>query len=201
MGGSAVGIGYWATPTAAPERKNLRVVLAISANFGRRAVNRKSREFAVERFGSPGAIRTYDPWVNAGRSQGPIPRKQNHGKMFPEINIAMPTLTNEIITAALLGFEEQKRRIDAQIAELRAILTVGAKELRPLSAPQRPRRRLSAATRKAMAEGQRKRWASKTSVEPPALTKPKRKMSAAGKAAIVAALKKRWAAKRAEAKK
>ena len=30
----------------------------------------------------------------------------------------LPKLTNEIIDAAILGFEEQKRRIDAQIAEL-----------------------------------------------------------------------------------
>src|ERR1035441_8235409 len=34
----------------------------------------------------------------------------------------MPTkLTTEIITAAILGFEEQKRHIDAKIAELRAM--------------------------------------------------------------------------------
>jgi hypothetical protein len=37
----------------------------------------------------------------------------------------MPTkLTPEIISAAILGFEEQKRHIDANIAELRAILIV-----------------------------------------------------------------------------
>jgi hypothetical protein len=36
----------------------------------------------------------------------------------------MPTkLTPEIISAAILGFEEQKRHIDANIAELRAILS------------------------------------------------------------------------------
>jgi hypothetical protein len=58
---------------------------------------------------------------------------------------------------------------------------------------------MSAATRKAMAEGQRRRWAAAngatTAPEVPA--KPKRKLSAAGRTAIVAALNKRWAAKRA----
>ena len=39
----------------------------------------------------------------------------------------MPThkLTAEILNAAILGFEEQKRRIDTQIAELRAMLHGG----------------------------------------------------------------------------
>ena len=35
--------------------------------------------------------------------------------------MADPKLTNEIIDAAILGFEEQKRRIDAQIAELQGM--------------------------------------------------------------------------------
>ena len=34
----------------------------------------------------------------------------------------MPTLTREIIEAAIAGFESQKQRIDAQISELRAML-------------------------------------------------------------------------------
>lgn len=33
-----------------------------------------------------------------------------------------PKLTAEIITAAILGFEEQKRHIDTKIGELRALL-------------------------------------------------------------------------------
>jgi hypothetical protein len=111
----------------------------------------------------------------------------------------MPKLTNEIINAAILGFEEQKSRIDAQIAELRAMLpaapTAGA------GPGHKPRRKMSTAGRKAIAEAQRKRWASKKSPEEKSpASKPKRKMSAAGKANIVAALKKRWAAKKAAAK-
>jgi hypothetical protein len=35
--------------------------------------------------------------------------------------MAIPKLTNEIVDAAILGFEEQKRRIDAQIAELQGL--------------------------------------------------------------------------------
>ena len=37
-------------------------------------------------------------------------------------DIAMPTLTIENINAAIVGFEEQKRRPDEQIAELRSLL-------------------------------------------------------------------------------
>jgi hypothetical protein len=113
-----------------------------------------------------------------------------------------PKLTNEIVTAAIRGFEEQKRAIDAQIAELRSMLSGGTKETAAAAEPaRRPRRKMSAAGRKAIALAQRKRWAAKNgesgAAKPPA-SKPRRKMSAAGKANIVAALKKRWAAKKAE---
>jgi hypothetical protein len=119
----------------------------------------------------------------------------------------MPTkLTHEIITAAIEGFEAQKTRIDAQIAELRAVLTGGSTE--PAAKPEPPkrkRRKMSAAGRKAIAEAQRKRWAaSKKAAQPSApevASKPKRKLSAAGRKAIIAATKKRWALKRAEAAK
>jgi hypothetical protein len=44
----------------------------------------------------------------------------------------MPTkLTAEIITAAIEGFESQKRRIDDQIAELHALLPGGPAETAP----------------------------------------------------------------------
>jgi hypothetical protein len=127
-----------------------------------------------------------------------------------------PKLTKEMVAAAILGFEEQKRGIDAQIAGLRAFLSGEPAESAaptPVST-KRPRRKISAAGRKAMAEAQRKRWAAikgkpapqasaKPTVTPPskAAPKPKRKLSAAGRAAIIAATKKMWAAKRAAAKK
>ena len=116
------------------------------------------------------------------------------------------------LLAAIEGFEAQKRRIDAQIADLRQMLDGGHSEAAaPPEAPKGRRRKLSAAARKRIGDAQRKRWAeSKRPSEPPsqpaALSetpkrKRKRRLSAAGKAAIVAALKKRWAAKKAAAVK
>jgi len=114
-------------------------------------------------------------------------------------------LTPEIIIAAIDGFQAQKTRIDAQIADLRAMLPGGRTETAATpEAPSGKRRKLTAAVRKRMGEAQRKRWAeSKGEPESPSETvtaKPKRKMSAAGRKAISEATKKRWAAKRAAAK-
>src|SRR4249920_521842 len=102
----------------------------------------------------------------------------------------MPThkLAPEILIAAIEGFEQQKLRIDAQIAELRAMLPGGPTE--PAAAPQvqkGKRRKMSAAARKRIGDAQRKRWAEskKPSEAPsqPAATagapKRKRKLSAA----------------------
>jgi hypothetical protein len=110
----------------------------------------------------------------------------------------MAQLTNEIIDAAIEGFEAQKRRIDDQIAALRSMKSGVA----PRS---NGRRQMSAAGREAIAEAQRRRWAEKRGEAVPAKSakfrRKKRVLSAAGRAAIVAALKKRWAAKKAAAKK
>jgi hypothetical protein len=109
-----------------------------------------------------------------------------------------PKLTNAIVEAAIFGFEEQKKKIDAQIAELRNLFS--GKPSEPNAEPVTGRRHMSAAARKKIAAAQRKRWAeAKSKTEAPA--KPKRKLSEAGKAAIIAATKKRWAAKRAAEKK
>jgi len=117
-----------------------------------------------------------------------------------------PKLNAEIIAAAIEGFESQKRRIDAQIGELRAMLSGSRTE--GTAAPEVPRRKrkVSAAARRRMAEGQKKRWAAiKAESEKPKSAarpepgKPKRKMSAAGRRAISEATKRRWALKRAEA--
>jgi len=116
-----------------------------------------------------------------------------------------PKLTNEIIAAAIHGFEAEKKRIDSKIAELRALRTGGpAESAAAPDAPKQHRRKMSAATRKAMAEGQRRRWAASkvaSAGAPEVVSKPKRKLSAAGRKAIGAATKKRWALKRAEAAK
>jgi hypothetical protein len=114
----------------------------------------------------------------------------------------MPTqkFNTAILLAAIEGFEQQKVRIDAQIAELRAMLP-GQPVVTP-DAPIAKRRPMSAAARKRMSDAQRKRWAgSSPALVTPEPTKPKRKLSATGRAAIVAALKKRWAAKKAAALK
>jgi DnaK suppressor protein len=117
-----------------------------------------------------------------------------------------PKLTPQIINAAILGFEEQKRHIDTQIAELRAMLPGDRTEpaVTP-EAPIRKRRKFSAAARRRMKEAQQLRWAEIRGESEPSApatsepSKPKRKLSKAGKAAIVAATKARWERVRAEA--
>ena len=124
----------------------------------------------------------------------------------------MPTkLTTEILTAAVLGFEEQKRRIDTKIAELRATLSGGPAN--PAATPEatsRKRKKFSAAARRKMAQSQKLRWAKiRGESEPsapaaPEAPKPKRRISEEGMKRIIAATKKRWRlqkAKSATAKK
>jgi hypothetical protein len=116
----------------------------------------------------------------------------------------MAKLTNTIIEAAIAGFEAQKKSIDAQIAELRGMLT-GA----PVAADEAPargtRRKFSAAARKRMREAQKARWAkirgeSAAPAKAPAkAAKQKSGITAAGRKALSIAMKKRWAAKKAAA--
>jgi hypothetical protein len=120
----------------------------------------------------------------------------------------MPTrrFTKSMVAAAILGFEEQKRQIDVEIAELRAMdsQTEPASSKSATAPAKRSKRKMSAATRKAMALAQQKRWAAKKAESEPeatVATKPKRKLSAAGKKRIIAASKRYWAEKRAAAKK
>ena len=120
----------------------------------------------------------------------------------------MPTkLTHEIITAAILGFEEQERHIDTRITELRAVLTGGpAAPATTPEPPTRKRKKFSAASRRKMAMAQKARWAIlKGESEPsapatPKTPKPKRRISKEGMARIIAATKKRWRLQRAAAK-
>ena len=112
-------------------------------------------------------------------------------------------LTNEIIVAAIEGFEAQKKRLDAQIADLRSLLIGGTTEP-AASSEEVPRKsgKFSDATKLKMKEAQKRRWARiKGESEPAAPTlvpvKPKRQMSEAGRKAIADATRKRWAAKKA----
>ncbi len=116
-------------------------------------------------------------------------------------------LTPEILTAAIEGFESQKRRLDEEIAELRQMLDGNQSQVAvPAQPTKRKRRRMSAAARARIAEAQRRRWAESKkhqspSKSPSETSKPKRKLSAAGRKRIIEATKARWARVRAEAAK
>jgi hypothetical protein len=119
----------------------------------------------------------------------------------------MAKLTPEILNAAIEGFEEQKKRIDAQLVELRQMLEGGPASRAAEPEAVSPKRKISAAARRRMALGQQKRWAaiksgaqstSPITSEPP---QTKRRISEEGMKRIIAATKKRWALKKAEAAK
>ena len=114
-------------------------------------------------------------------------------------------LNPQIIAAAIEGFESQKKRLDAQIRELRAMLNGGRTKSAAAEPPKRKRRRINAARRKRIAEAQRKRWAETKQQSAPSLqivtpeaSQRKRRLSAAGRKRIIEATKRRWALKRAE---
>jgi hypothetical protein len=112
---------------------------------------------------------------------------------------------------ALVGYSAQRDEVVRKMADIERQLGVRSKQAKlPATAPAaeaKPKHKISAAGRRAIAEAQKKRWAeSKKSAGAPAKAaskagKPKRRLSQAGRAAIVAALKKRWAAKKALVKK
>ena len=110
-------------------------------------------------------------------------------------------LPTDILAAALIGFEVQKNRIEARIAEIKQLLDGGRSEPAPSSEIRKPRKKRSAAVRRKMALAQRARYAKLRQASAPPQTvasKPKkRKLSAAGRKAIIAATKKRWAAVKA----
>lgn len=120
----------------------------------------------------------------------------------------MAKLTNTMIEAAIYGFEAQKKDIDTQIAELRAMMTGGtlASNGNEEASDKPKRRKRSAAVRQRMREAQQLRWAKiKGKAEAPAkktvakASRPKPKFSAAARKALSIAMKKRWAAKKAAA--
>ncbi len=105
------------------------------------------------------------------------------------------------LRAALIGYESEKSKIEAAIAEIQGQLghrgqgrPKAGVEGEGHSAPKR--RTMSASARRRIAVAQRKRWAALKNAQaaPP---KPKRKLSAAGRRAIIEATKKRWSAIRA----
>jgi hypothetical protein len=112
-------------------------------------------------------------------------------------------LNPQIIAAAIEGFESQRKRLDAQIRELRTMLNGGRTES-AAEPPKRKRRRASAVRPKRIAEAQRRRWVAKQRSAPtlqivtPEAPKRKRRLSAAGRKRIIEATKRRWVLKRAE---
>ena len=64
-------------------------------------------------------------------------------------------LSHDIITAAIAGYEVQKESINSKIAELRNMLD---HRYATAEAPK-PKRKISAASRRRMALAQKKRWA------------------------------------------
>jgi len=116
----------------------------------------------------------------------------------------MPQLTNEIILAAIAGFEQQKKHVDEEIARLRAMLS-GGRTAASAETPRR-RRKLSAEARRRMRDAQRARWArvrgeSAGSAKAKPSTRTKRRLSEAGRQAIIAATKRRWRLQKAGGKK
>jgi len=108
---------------------------------------------------------------------------------------------NEILEAALIGFQHLRDQVEQKIAALRSQIGAPAAAREALShkaaAGSAPKKRtMSAAARKRIALAQKKRWAAYkaeqgTTAKP---VKAKRVLSAAGRARIIAATKKRWAA-------
>jgi len=116
--------------------------------------------------------------------------------------MAIRKTDEDILTAAIAGFEAQKSRINERIDELRGQLNGGASKF-PAEEPtkRRGRRRMSAAARKRIPEAQRKRWAAQKGEAQPSKSpaeKPKRRLSAAGRRNIIEATRRRWALVRAQ---
>jgi hypothetical protein len=115
------------------------------------------------------------------------------------------TLTNEIIDAAIEGFEAQRRRIDDRIAELRSMRN-GSSAASPSKGDTAPRKRkFSPDAIRRMREAQQQRWAKVRGEAGPSTpgasqpAKKKRRLSPQGRKAIQEALRRRWAQKRADA--
>jgi hypothetical protein len=109
----------------------------------------------------------------------------------------MPTqkLSEEILAAALEGYEARKARIDAKIAEVRAMLGGRSTGTGGSSEGASPKRTVSASVRRRMARAQKLRWKKFKQSAAPAqaeTVKPKREQSARGRKRV--APKKRGAA-------
>ena len=73
--------------------------------------------------------------------------------------LQMPKLSKPIIEAAIAGFEVQKKSIDGEIADLRAMLTGSSEAVADQAPAKRKGRKVSVAAIKRMSEAQKLRWA------------------------------------------
>ena len=109
----------------------------------------------------------------------------------------------DLLAMALVGYEAQKAKINAAIAEIQAQLGHrGPGRPRVAADGAAPAQRvMSAAARRRIAAAQRKRWAAVRKGQAQGKSagkaaRKKRKLSAAGRKAIIEATRKRWAAYR-----
>src|SRR5690349_15013331 len=109
--------------------------------------------------------------------------------------MARDLVDTSLLHAALTGYEVQRTRLEAAIAEIRAELnrqtSPGARGDGAEQALTK-KRTMSASARRRIALAQKRRWAAfhKENAEPADPPRKKRKMSAAGRARIIAATKK-----------
>ena len=90
-------------------------------------------------------------------------------------HMAQLKLTADILAAALEGLEVQKQRLDTRISEIRQMLGGGANATSP-AATGKPKRKVSAAARRRMAQAQKLRWKKiKQGPEPSQPAKPNAK--------------------------
>jgi predicted transcriptional regulator len=86
-----------------------------------------------------------------------VNRRINQHRKATRNHMPQLKLTADILSAALEGFESQKNRIDAQIAEIRTMLDGRNTAQLTASESTAPKRRVSAAVRRRMAGAQRLR--------------------------------------------
>lgn len=106
----------------------------------------------------------------------------------------------EILQAALIGYAEQRRVIEAKIAEIQEQLAGPTQEV-AASDGAKPKRKMSAAAKRRIALAQKARWAAfhaRSEKPAPKRTATKKKLSPARKAALLPNLKKARAARAAK---
>ena len=105
----------------------------------------------------------------------------------------------DLLAAALIGYQERRKDIEARMSELRARIG-GQPASAPLAEAGTTKHAVSPAARRRMAAAQKKRWATVRKAEAEVAATPpkakKRHLSPEGRARIIAATKRRWAALR-----